>query len=515
MDNYSNLNGHGHGIPSSVPNVTTTTIVIRRLPRGITYDQLLNMLVFARDLQRYEIVDSDYAADGDLPCAIVMFKSRQAAESAKAMLHGKTAPSCSVDMIVEIAGESPPPCPPALRRNTIHFPKYQAPVPQSQSQPQLQGPSSSAFPPPGPSRALSDWEYLRHSLASTTATAQDSITTAAATVATTTAGLANNPGTGLPAPNSNSRLNSIFQSPSPANGHRAQGPRVSGKSVIGQDRDEDAGELLNDTITFARNGLSASEPLLSRRATSPNPINTTIALSNVNVNGLSSASPYMNGGPQSAGGTMVGNSGNMAGLGHQQTNNHTQGRTTSFPAANPADQNPPCNTLYVGNLPRDVRQEELRDLFQRLRGFRRMLYRWKNGPICLVEFENVSFATKCLHELYGCELSNSVKGGIRLSFAKNPLGVRRSNTGNGTTTGSGNINGNGNGHTNGNGVPQGNGNLHQNSLNHMVPSMPVMYGAVNGFDPAMSAPRFSNTRGPPPGLPSQPGAISYGLTYTY
>jgi len=96
-----------------------------------------------------------------------------------------------------------------------------------------------------------------------------------------------------------------------------------------------------------------------------------------------------------------------------------------LPAANPADQNPPCNTLYVGNLPMNTSEDELKALFSRQRGYKRLSFRTKNnGPMCFVEFEDVAFATRALNELYGRGLSNSVKGGIRLSFSKNPLGVR-------------------------------------------------------------------------------------------
>lgn len=94
---------------------------------------------------------------------------------------------------------------------------------------------------------------------------------------------------------------------------------------------------------------------------------------------------------------------------------------------NPGDQNPPCNTLYVGNLPMNTSEDELRTLFSRCVGYRRMCFRTKsNGPMCFVEFENVECATQALNDLYGNPLSNSVKGGIRLSFSKNPLGVRNS-----------------------------------------------------------------------------------------
>lgn len=116
------------------------------------------------------------------------------------------------------------------------------------------------------------------------------------------------------------------------------------------------------------------------------------------------------------------------------------------PPANPADQNPPCNTLYVGNLPPDATEAELRQLFSPQRGFRRLSFRTKNqplngssqpnsgpsshshGPMCFVEFEDVAYATRALAELYGRTLPRPGgipgKGGIRLSFSKNPLGVR-------------------------------------------------------------------------------------------
>lgn len=93
----------------------------------------------------------------------------------------------------------------------------------------------------------------------------------------------------------------------------------------------------------------------------------------------------------------------------------------------PADQNPPCNTLYVGNLPPNAQEEELRKLFSRARGYKRLCFKPKpgTGPMCFVEFEDVMCATRALNDLYGSLLSNSVKGGIRLSYSKNPLGVRQ------------------------------------------------------------------------------------------
>jgi hypothetical protein len=115
-----------------------------------------------------------------------------------------------------------------------------------------------------------------------------------------------------------------------------------------------------------------------------------------------------------------------------------------------ADQNPPCNTLYVGNLPPSTSETELRDLFSRAPGYKRLCFRPRpNGPIVFVEFEDISYAQHALMELHGTLLSNSLKGGIRLSFSKNPLGVRLTNNNN-----NGSNNGNGNG-SNGNGNSSG------------------------------------------------------------
>jgi hypothetical protein len=90
-----------------------------------------------------------------------------------------------------------------------------------------------------------------------------------------------------------------------------------------------------------------------------------------------------------------------------------------------AVQHPPCNTLYVGNLPADPSEDELKGIFAKQRGYKRLCFRTKDsGPMCFVEFEDTSYATLALHDLYGQPLHNSIEGGIRLSYSKNPLGVR-------------------------------------------------------------------------------------------
>jgi hypothetical protein len=103
-------------------------------------------------------------------------------------------------------------------------------------------------------------------------------------------------------------------------------------------------------------------------------------------------------------------------------------QATTSDAMKFADRNvpyPPCNTLYVGNLPMDTSEDGLKAVFSKQRGYKRLCFRTKqNGPMCFVEFEDTSFATEAIDELNGYMLPNSVKGGIRLTFSKNPLGVR-------------------------------------------------------------------------------------------
>jgi hypothetical protein len=92
----------------------------------------------------------------------------------------------------------------------------------------------------------------------------------------------------------------------------------------------------------------------------------------------------------------------------------------SMPMQSSKDENPPCNTLYVGNLPMDTSEDELEALFSSQRGYKRVCFRTKqNGRMCFVEFEDTSLATKALNELNGYMLHNSNKSGIKLSFSKN------------------------------------------------------------------------------------------------
>lgn len=48
-------------------------------------------------------------------------------------------------------------------------------------------------------------------------------------------------------------------------------------------------------------------------------------------------------------------------------------------------------------------------------------YSLLSGPMSFIEYENVEYATRALSDLYGHTLGGLVKGGIRLSYSKNPL----------------------------------------------------------------------------------------------
>jgi len=254
--------------------------------------------------------------------------------------------------------------------------------------------------------------------------------------------------------------------------------RISGKSVIDEDAaDDDTGELLKDPVAYMQNDHSASTMGLSRRPTNSQiPLHRFSTLSlNTNVTSpppsqfACARTNINNHTPVSAMSPTMGNIGPNTGypLGNQHYHRH------NYPPVNPADQNPPCNTLYVGNLPIDTSEDELKNMFSKQRGYKRLCFRTKqNGPMCFVEFEDVSFATRALTELYGAPLHNSAKGGIRLSFSKNPLGVRTGQPG------------------------------AANPSTPLSPQGPVSH--LNGIA-SMSPAGYTNANGPPPGLSVPPG----------
>jgi RNA recognition motif. (a.k.a. RRM, RBD, or RNP domain) len=239
----------------------------------------------------------------------------------------------------------------------------------------------------------------------------------------------------LPIPAESPYFENPFSPQSPPRGQTNGLPRVTGKSVLLEDSvdDDETGELIRDPVGYAQNG-HAGMTGLERRFTNP-ALGTSrfggLSLStnnvqNANMSGLGSPTsgvPLQT--PQSA--MTPGSLSSLSMTPNPNLHHFYQQNTprNMLPPVNPADQNPPCNTLYVGNLPMNTSEDELKSLFSRQRGYRRLCFRTKqNGPMCFVEFEDVAYATRALTELYGRGLSNSIKGGIRLSFSKNPLGVR-------------------------------------------------------------------------------------------
>ncbi|KAI0172539.1 hypothetical protein GGR52DRAFT_580343 [Hypoxylon sp. FL1284] len=416
------------GMPFVATPSPISAALIRRLPADTTDEKLRLMLLFSQELVDSEMLSPEQSEDPGFRSAIVRFKTSTGAQQAKDMLHGKSISSSKVELIVEIMSGSPT----ASRRYPIDTPVS---APSS-------GPSSTTSSGPGSRQssryngAFQPMERISPPMNGIYGSSE------------------------LPNPESSGHYQNIFSPQSPIGHHLTERTRISGKTLISHDaaEDDETRELLKDPVAYAENGATQQ-----RRATAPQlPISRMASLS---LNTATNGSPYGHPGmtPLSAhGNTMSPNVLNSAShsMNYQMGNQHYQ-RHSNFPPVNPADQNPPCNTLYVGNLPIDTSEEELKAMFSKQRGYKRLCFRTKqNGPMCFVEFEDVSFATKALHELYGSLLHNSVKGGIRLSFSKNPLGVRSGQTPGQTGPGAmgggnGMVGGPGNGFTTANGPPPG------------------------------------------------------------
>lgn len=430
------------------------SVLIRRLPANTTEDTLRLMVVWSKDFIDAEVLSPEKSEDPGFRSAILRFKSHPGALEAKNMLDGKPNVANDAQMIVEIFYGSPT----ASRRYTL----------ENAANP---GPSSSTS-----STASSGGPTPRQS-----SRFNGTFQTAQRVSPTNNGAYASNE---LPNPEVSAHYQSLFSPQSPIGNHLNERTRITGKSLINNDSvdDDETGELLKDPVAYAENGPSVQ----ARRPTNPQiPISRMAGLS-LNTNGaagpaslnsfatptaltsMSHANPMSptltNGGPP---------------VNYQLGSQHYQRH--NFPPVNPADQNPPCNTLYVGNLPIDTSEDELKAMFSKQRGYKRLCFRTKqNGPMCFVEFEDVSFATKALHELYGHPLHNSIKGGIRLSFSKNPLGVR---SGQGMSSpGPQNVSG-------------------------------VMQG-MNGVMMGGTASMFSTASGPPPGLSAPPGLAPNRMGYT-
>ncbi|KAK4648983.1 cell cycle RNA binding protein whi3 [Podospora bellae-mahoneyi] len=414
-------NGNGHattplGTPFSTTPPTLSAAVIRNLPNDTDEKLLRAMLVFSKDLASIEFLPDDKG----FRAAHLKFKSPAGALEVKNNLDGKSNHSNDADIIVEIIG---PTSPSSMGKR----------YPSDATLPVGTPATVSGGPPTAPSsrqqsRFNSHFHTIEKTAVGNSAYAGDFRT-------------------------ADGRFD-VFGPQSPIGTHPNERNGMLGKSMIdATNDDEDTAQLLGKTHLFAESGLQ-------RRQTAPHiPITSRMANMSLNIN-TQSVQP-------------IGQYGNHQGFATMSPSMMTsvggfplpQQYRTHMPPANPADQNPPCNTLYVGNLPVDTSEEELKQLFSKQRGYKRLCFRTKqNGPMCFVEFENITFATKALNELYGFQLHNSVKGGIRLSFSKNPLGVRTGQVPG--QSGQGALNGPNGGHVGANG--------------------------------------FTTASGPPPGLPAQP-----------
>ena len=431
---------------------TTAALLIRKLPRQTTTESLRTMLLFAKDFLGADFVPTDFPQDQGFSTAIARFRTYSAAEEARTLLHGKQNTPNESPLHVEVVRQSPEGGLGSRKNNSeMVFNRANS--------------SSSAGSSNGQTRQSSRFNG--------TFQAMDRISPPNGVPGFINSG----PFSPTENPDMISPLSTFLSPQSPIGQAAGDRQRVSGKAVIREDGvDDEPGELLKDPVAYAKNDISGQ---LSRHPT--NPQLPTSRFSNLSLSTSSATSPPISGftSPRAAvplqSPTSALSPSSLNGLGpnasYQMATQHHQRH--NYPPVNPADQNPPCNTLYVGNLPVDTSEDELKAMFSKQRGYKRLCFRTKqNGPMCFVEFEDVMWATRALNELYGHPLHNSVKGGIRLSFSKNPLGVRT-------------------------GQPGGMG-----SPTPLSPSgpMPGMNGL--GITP------FSTANGPPPGLTAPPGLTS-------
>ncbi|KAF2492874.1 hypothetical protein BU16DRAFT_92780 [Lophium mytilinum] len=450
-------------LESSPDSKGPPAIFLRKLPSSSDREAVRNILLFSQDMIDCELVPSSkYPEDKGFASAVARFRSIEGAKEARNLLNGKRNASNDANIIVELVQDGLPGTI-GSRRNTVDSTSTRQGSVSAAS-----GISSNGQNGRQSSRYNGTFQHMEK-MSPPNAT----------------------PGLG----NGEFPVQNLFSPTSPVS--TSFNHRNLGKSVINDEADDESDGLLQETIGFAT-GSQQSQAAMPRRTTNPSiPVSRFSALSlNTNgTNGMTSpplpnySSPRSGAPVQSPSTTLSAMSphttpSSLNNLGpnasYQQFSQHFPRH--NYPPVNPADQNPPCNTLYVGNLPIDTSEDELKAMFSKQRGYKRLCFRTKqNGPMCFVEFEDISFATKALNELYGHPLHNSVKGGIRLSFSKNPLGVR---TGQPSSMGCA--------------TP-----LQQSSV------MPGFGGNGGSLTPG-----FTTATGPPPGLSVPPGLQTASAVHT-
>lgn len=433
-------------IPASDRSASNQSIslLLKHLPSAMTTEALVSMLLFAEDLLDARFI-FDQSEDSGFQSALARFKTLDGANEAKRKLNGKPNSTNDAIMAVEL-----------LNNNEEGDTTASA------------GRKFSDAPPNRQMSASSSGSSSTNKLSRYNSTFQ-SMDKISPTKLSSSAEHPDEEG--------DQKLQTYYSSQSSNNAFNDRA-WSSGKSMINDNLvDDETGKLLKDPLGYAKNGSSGSYPRHSSTSHIPISRFANLKLNTVDDSELDNAHRAPTNGfaygsrsaQQVASPTSL-DFPNMAmsPTSYSQLSPHFQ--RSHYPAANPADQNPPCNTLYVGNLPIDTSEDELKAIFSKQRGYKRLCFRTKhNGPMCFVEFEDVTFATKALNELYGHPLHNSIKGGIRLSFSKNPLGVR---------------------------TGQGNGYGPGSSLTSPTGGAFGAFGAPPGFGAAS---------GPPPGLGAPPG----------
>lgn len=380
------------------------SVFTRGLPPNITEETLRSMFGWSEEFIAIKTLPIDQSEDSSPDSAVIYFHTYSGALEAKNILEGKANMSRDSSVQVEVFYSGSLSSPQRFSSDSIGH-TYQSTSTSS-------SPSSSGCSTPRQTTV-----FKKSFQQSPRMSSANSIYV----------------GTELPNPNDSTLYQNLFSPQSPFGNHLSEGTRVTGKSLIKNDYvdDEETRELLKDPVAYAENGHSVQSRRQKINSQGPNPRINSLVL-NMNANANTTPRPtYLTTNPA----TSQPNTSSMTPISATCLNNisssmsyragRQQFQRNNFPLVNPADQNPPCNTLYVGNLPIDTSEDELKAMFSKQRGYKRLCFRAKqNGPMCFVEFEDISFATKALHELYGYPLHNSIKGGIRLSFSKNPLGVR-------------------------------------------------------------------------------------------
>ncbi|KAF6258766.1 hypothetical protein COO60DRAFT_1691111 [Scenedesmus sp. NREL 46B-D3] len=96
-------------------------------------------------------------------------------------------------------------------------------------------------------------------------------------------------------------------------------------------------------------------------------------------------------------------------------------RPANFSPVTNLRDNPPCNTLFIGNLGDNTSEQELRTLLSSQPGYRQLkMVRGSKSTTAFVEFGDVGTAIMVHSALQGAVLPSSDRGGIRVQFSKNP-----------------------------------------------------------------------------------------------